>query len=738
MNIKLVLVVSAIVFTGSSICLGGDSEIRIEQGQRITTSSRVAKADYSIGGVDGKEAVLIEGDNITVDFQKAILVGSPSANADEYVGRGIVIRGKNVTVRNAIVRGYKVGIYAENSENIRLEDCDVSRNYRQHLKSTLEREDLSDWLYGHENDNNEWLRYGSGIYLHKCRNARVERCRARNGQNGLCLVQCDEARVADCDMSFMSGWGLAMWRSSQCEIFNNKFDWCIRGYSHGVYSRGQDSAGILVYEQCHKNVFAFNSATHSGDGLFLYAGNETLKKTGQGGCNGNVFYQNDFSHAAANGIEATFSEGNYFVENTLNECEHGIWAGYSYNSIFEKNTIRQSKNGISIEHGHKNRLTGNALFGGKLGIHLWNDDDKELLDSAFCKSHKGCPSSENIIFGNQLVEFETGIRLVDDTRSAVFDNLTHDCKSPIEFLGKHEGTKLRLTLKQKFNVDKDEKADVTFMEPDDPLGSIMPLDMASLEPRIEAFKGVQNAYLPEGAKRGREFIFVDEWGPYDFKDVRVFPKEISGGDKAVVQLAGIGQPFEVTKTEGGVKAFPMNGQLPARLTIEANDEGLHRFNVEIRLGNATQRVTGTLTKADWKTTFYYWSPDMDPRNGDDAWNRVIEGKPIAERTVPSIDFIWGGKGPVEGKFPDHFATVATASMKLSAGEYRVRTISDDGVRVYVDGKEVLKNWTYHGPTEDGATISLTEGNHDFKVEHFEIDGHAQLQLRVEPVARSGG
>ena len=36
-----------------------------------------------------------------------------------------------------------------------------------------------------------------------------------------------------------------MWRSSATSFHRNAFDFCVRGYSHGVYNRGQDSAGIL-------------------------------------------------------------------------------------------------------------------------------------------------------------------------------------------------------------------------------------------------------------------------------------------------------------------------------------------------------------------------------------------------------------------------------------------------------------------------------------------------------------
>ena len=68
----------------------------------------------------------------------------------------------------------------------------------------------------------------------------------------------------------------ALYRASDNTIQHNRVDWCVRGYSHTFYNRGQDSAGILIYEQSNRNIVAFNSVTHGGDGLFLWAGQSTM------------------------------------------------------------------------------------------------------------------------------------------------------------------------------------------------------------------------------------------------------------------------------------------------------------------------------------------------------------------------------------------------------------------------------------------------------------------------------
>lgn len=710
------------------------SDARRPTSGRITKSTRLEPEVFHMADPENDGALVIAGDDIIVDFQGATLVGAADGvAADKYIGRGIVVQGRNITIKNAVVRGYKVGIYAEDSPGLRLIGCDVSRNYRQRLKSTLEREHLSDWLYGHENDDNQWLRYGAGIYLYNCPEAVVSRCRSRNGQNGICLVRCDNAHVVDNDMSFMSGWGLAMWRSSRCDVMNNRFDWCVRGYSNGAYSRGQDSAGILVYEQCNENVFAFNSATHGGDGFFLYAGNETVRKTGRGGCNGNLIYRNDFSHAAANGIEATFSKGNRFIENILDECDHAVWAGYSYHTLIRGNTISNCRNGISIEHGRFNTITDNLIDNTEQGVHLWWDDDKDLLASAFGKMHDRCPSKTNVVGGNRFTRVKTGIRLANDTDSRIGRNHFEDVETVLETTGRTARVQTDLSEYLQVRV-KSESAEAVAFAPTVKLPNEA-LQSLTLEERsrITAKRGRQKAFLLKDALRGKEYIFVDEWGPYDFTDARAFPTRVVGGGQAIVQMLGpMGTPFQIAAVSGDVEVQPESSLLPRTIRVTARDNGYHPFILRAYAGKTALKVTGSLFRADWSVAYHVWSPPDDPRSPL-TWHRILSGKPLHTETVQDIDFIWKWDGPTEDGPRDHFATVASTAVKLPAGRWRVWTVSDDGVRVMIDGSTVLENWTQHGPTFNEAVVELKAGPHAFHIEHFEIDGYAQLLFRLERV-----
>jgi hypothetical protein len=98
------------------------------------------------------------------------------------------------------------------------------------------------------------------------------------------------------------------------------------------------------------------------------------------------------------------------------------------------------------------------------------------------------------------------------------------------------------------------------------------------------------------------------------------------------------------------------------------------------------------------------------------------------------------KGVAEGgggsRLPgtERFGTVAEVDLRLPAGRYRLRILSDDGVRATLDGRPILSNWTWHPPTEDVAEFDVLEPRTSrLVIEHFELDGYAVLRAELEPL-----
>ena len=188
---------------------------------------------------------------------------------------------------------------------------------------------------------------------------------------------------------------------------HNRIDWCVRGYSHGFYNRGQDSAGLLIYEQSSRNVVAFNSITHGGDGVFLWAGQSTMD-TGQGGANDNVFYDNDVSHAVANGIEATFSR-NIFVGNRIDDSLARHLGRLQLRLADRGQHVRAATPRASPSStARTSRFAATPSAGDEIGIRLWANATQD--PNWGYPKYRDTRSRDYVIAGNRFDGGEDGDR----------------------------------------------------------------------------------------------------------------------------------------------------------------------------------------------------------------------------------------------------------------------------------------------------------------------------------------
>jgi YVTN family beta-propeller protein len=97
----------------------------------------------------------------------------------------------------------------------------------------------------------------------------------------------------------------------------------------------------------------------------------------------------------------------------------------------------------------------------------------------------------------------------------------------------------------------------------------------------------------------------------------------------------------------------------------------------------------------------------------------------------NVNFNWGNAAPATGLPADNFSVRWTGFIVApSTGSYRIRTNSDDGVRVWVNGTQRINNWTDHAPTTNtSGSFSLTGGRrYSITVEYYERGGGAVMQL----------
>ena len=111
-------------------------------------------------------------------------------------------------------------------------------------------------------------------------------------------------------------------------------------------------------------------------------------------------------------------------------------------------------------------------------------------------------------------------------------------------------------------------------------------------------------------------------------------------------------------------------------------------------------------------------------------NTTLSGSAALQRTE-AINFNWGAGSPGAGVGIDRFSARWTGQIEAPlTGSYQLQTVSDDGVRVSLNGQQIINNWTDHGPTTNtSAAINLTGGTKvSITVEYYENAGGAVVSL----------
>ena len=700
-------------------------QFALKRGMTITQSVKIKKEIYSLDAFENLNApvIVIEGYDLIVDFNNAVLKGSNRKQSpDEYFGLAILIKGgRNITIKNLVAKGYKVALWAKNVEGLKIENCDFSYNYRQRLNSSQEKEDLSDWMSYHHNENDEWLRYGAAVYLRGCNNVLVSNCKVTGGQNALMMMECNNALIYNNDFSFNSGIGLGMYKCSYNKILYNKINFNVRGYSHGVYNRGQDSAGILVYEQSNNNLFYKNSVTHSGDGFFLWAGQTTMD-TGRGGCNDNILMDNDFSYAPTNGIEVTFSR-NKIIHNRIFECDHGIWGGYSFDTEISGNQFRHNRIAIAIEHGLNNQIHHNLFYEDKEAIKLWARKEQPA-DWGYAR-YRDTRSAAYTIVGNSFNKNPLVFNLNRTDSLKIFENRISLC-------GVDYKTDLSVS-----NLDSTYDEELLYRLSED----FQP-DLPVIPNPIEPFKG-------NGKLAGRKNIMITEWGPYDFRYPVIWNTNPADTSNTLhFDLLGPRGKWKIVEARGVEGLSAKTGSFPAKITGQKSSRVKADIEITVEYtGEAFVDQFGAKRKAKTPYRFRFkkfFQPidftvnwyDLD--SAADPISRELAGlttrPPFKSEKTNQLNYAWwGGIKTAEG-LHKRFLTVAKGTAEVEKGEYELAITWDDAVRVYVDGKMLIDEWNpskYQFDESPNRKIKLSlGGHHRFMVEHMELGGFATLALKL--------
>jgi hypothetical protein len=124
---------------------------------------------------------------------------------------------------------------------------------------------------------------------------------------------------------------------------------------------------------------------------------------------------------------------------------------------------------------------------------------------------------------------------------------------------------------------------------------------------------------------------------------------------------------------------------------------------------------------------YYWD------------NRDLDGEPILQRSENSINYNWGDSAPTGVDIDnDTFSARWVGFISFRPATYRFTTVSDDGVRVWIDGELIIDAWNDHPLQTLTADRSLSAGTHQIVVEYYENEGGAVIQFGWAPAPPANG
>lgn len=116
----------------------------------------------------------------------------------------------------------------------------------------------------------------------------------------------------------------------------------------------------------------------------------------------------------------------------------------------------------------------------------------------------------------------------------------------------------------------------------------------------------------------------------------------------------------------------------------------------------------------------------------DYFNAGLFGNKLVTSRVENPDFDWGTGRPAPGVYVNAFVVRWTGFIQAEeAGSYQLQTISDEGVRVLLNGQLVINNWAPHRLTTDtAAAVNLRAGQLvPITIDYYDVLGSATLRLK---------
>lgn len=160
-----------------------------------------------------------------------------------------------------------------------------------------------------------------------------------------------------------------------------------------------------------------------------------------------------------------------------------------------------------------------------------------------------------------------------------------------------------------------------------------------------------------------------------------------------------------------------NGNYKALVTVNATDRNPEGFSLELGKGmSANMPLYKGPDKGQKGVAYAYYEGDWDALPDFDKLEPVKQGVADTFTIAPR-------------KRDDRFGFVFMGYLDIEeAGRYKFHTASDDGSRLWIDGKRIVDNDGLHGVVRKSGEVDLKSGMHTVRVDYFEKTGGEELNV----------
>ncbi len=373
---------------------------------------------------------------------------------------------------------------------------------------------------------------------------------------------------------------------------------------------------------------------------------------------------------------------------------------------------------IAIEHGVHNEISYNEFSKDKEAIRLWSRK-QQPADWGYAK-FRDTRSADYIITKNRFDQHPVGLNLTGTDSVRIAENT---------WVGP-----------QIMKLD----ATVTHIDS----GVVELIDSAMSLPVI---KDAMNPFKGNERYAGRKNILITEWGPYDFRSPIIWntnPADTS----ALMQFDILGPAgnWKIRKYYGVEGLSAVSGTVPGIITARKQSGLRTDIGIELEyIGGAVTDPFGKKIPAgrpyrfqfrrffqpiDWQVKWYSYDSLTNPVHNPGMLENLSGQGPVKEEKVNKLDYAWwGGVRAGEKQYPQ-FITLANGQVTVPEGNYELSVTWDDAVRLYLDGKIILDEWEpskYSFDESPNRKVKVhLSGNHNFRVEHAELNGFATLAVKL--------